>query len=84
MKLDSIKIGYATSLAFALVWVICSILVSILPSFMMGMSGHMVHGDLSNMQWHLNMTGFIYGLLAWSITAGLIATLIAYIYNKLV
>jgi hypothetical protein len=84
MKLNAIKIGYATSIAFALVWAICSLSVVILPSFMMGMSGHMVHAEFSGMQWHLNWAGFIYGLLAWSVSAGLTAALIAYIYNKLV
>jgi len=64
--------------------VICFIFVIILPSFMMGMSGHMVHGELSGMQWHLTLAGFICGLLAWSVGTGLIAALIAYIYNKIV
>lgn len=84
MTLNAIKMGCATSIAFALAWVICSLFVVMLPSFMMGMSGHMVHAELSGMQWHLNLAGFIYGLLAWSVSAGLIAALIAYIYNKLV
>lgn len=51
---------------------------------MLGMSGHMVHGDFSDMGWHMTSLGFVVGLFAWSVTAGVIATLVAYIYNKLV
>ena len=83
MKLDALKIGYATALAFAIVWIICSLLVWALPSMMLGMSGHMVHGDFSNMGWHTTLSGFLVGLFAWSIVAGAIAALVAYIYNSL-
>jgi hypothetical protein len=51
---------------------------------MLGMSGHMVHGDFSNMGWHMTSSGLLVGLFAWSIVAGLIAALIANIYNRLV
>lgn len=84
MKLDVIKIGYATAIAFAVVWLVCSLLVWGIPSLMMGMSGHMVHGDFSEMGWHMTAFGFIAGLLAWSIIAGVVAALVAYIYNKLI
>jgi hypothetical protein len=84
MKLHAVKIGCATAIAFAVIWLICSLLVLGLPSMMLGMSGHMVHGDLSDMEWHMTGLGFLYGLFAWSVTAGIIAALIAYIYNKLV
>ena len=84
MKLDSLKIGYATAIAFASVWLICSVLVWTMPSMMLGMSGHMVHADLSGMGWQMSPIGFLVGLLSWSIVAGGIASLIALVYNKLV
>ena len=84
MKLDAVKIGYATAIAFALVWLVCSLLVWGLPSMMLGMSGHMVHVDFSDMGWHMTPGGVVAGLFAWSIIAGIIAALIAQIYNKLV
>lgn len=84
MKLDTIKIGYATAIVFAIIWLLCSLLVWILPSMMLGMSGHMVHGDFTHMEWHMTTGGFVIGLLAWSISGGVIAALIAYIYNRLV
>lgn len=84
MELNTAKIGYATAFAFAIVWVICSLLVWGLPAMMLGMSGNMVHGDFSNMSWQMSSAGFLVGLFAWSILAGVIAALVAYIYNKLV
>lgn len=83
MKLDVLKIGYATALGFAIIWAVCSLLVWGLPSFMLGMSGHMVHGDFSTMDWHMTSYGLLAGLFAWSIIAGGVAMLVAYIYNRL-
>ena len=83
MKLDTSKIAISSAAAFALVWLLCSLLVLALPSSMMNMSGHMVHGDLSDMGWHMTFTGVALGLLAWSFVAGLTGGLIAYVYNKL-
>lgn len=84
MKLDTFKIGYATAAAFAIVWVVCSLLVIGLPSMMLGISGHMIHADFSGMQWHMSGLGFILGLFTWSVIAGIIAALVAFIYNRLI
>lgn len=42
----------------------------------------MVHSDHSGMGWGMSPVGFGVGLLAWSLIAGSIASLIAFIYNK--
>jgi len=84
MKTDATKMGLAVASAFAVIWVICSVLVWVMPDLMMQMSGHMVHSDLSGMGWQMNGQGVFIGLLAWSATAGFIAWLAAAIYNKLV
>ncbi|NQV71249.1 MAG: hypothetical protein HQ498_14585 [Pseudohongiella sp.] len=84
MKLNAIKFGTATAIGFALIWLLCSVLVWIQPSLMMGMSGHMVHGDFSTMDWHMTSAGVVTGLFAWSIIAGLSGALIATVYNKLI
>lgn len=81
MKIDSTKIGIATASAFAIIWVICSLLVATLPGAMMGMSGHMVHADLDMMQWSMGLGGLVTGLVAWSLVSGATAWLIATIYN---
>ncbi len=83
MKIDSTKFGLATGMVFAVSWLICSLFVTVLPRGMMQMSGHMVHANLGQMSWVLTWGGFIYGLLAWSIGAGIVAWAIAAIYNRL-
>ena len=83
MKLDATKFGIATAVTFGLFWIVCSVLVMILPSLMMDMSGHMIHGDMSGMSWTMTFSGFVIGLIIWALFAGLIAGLIAHIYNKM-
>jgi len=84
MKLDAFKFGVATAITFGLFWIVCSALVLIVPSLMMDMSGHMVHGDLSGMSWHMTLSGVVIGLVIWSVFAGLIAGFIAHFYNKMI
>lgn len=84
MKLDALKFGISTGVTFGLFWIACSILVLILPSVMMEMTGHMVQSDLSDMNWQLTLSGVVIGLVLWSLFAGLLAGLSAGIYNKMV
>ncbi|MBC8242326.1 MAG: hypothetical protein ISR50_16575 [Alphaproteobacteria bacterium] len=84
MKLDAVKLGVATAIVFAVIWVICSILVVLIPGPMMQMSGHMVHADLSNQGWSMHWTGFFTGLILWSAIAALLVWAIAQLYNRLV
>ncbi|NMH63986.1 DUF5676 family membrane protein [Shewanella salipaludis] len=83
MKLDAIKFGLASAIAFALAWIVCSLLVWAMPGMMMDMTGHMVHGDWSQMGWQLTFTGVFLGLLGWSVIAGLCGWLLAAIYNAI-
>ena len=83
MKLDSTKFSMAAAIAVAVLWVICSAFVMLTPDFMMYMTGHMMHADLSTMDWMLTVNGFFLGLVAWVFCAWITAFLIAYIYNLL-
>lgn len=84
MKLNSAKFGLATAIVFAVVWVVCSLFVYSMPGGMMQMSGYMVHGEFSRMTWRLHGTGFVFGLIAWPLLAGIIAWAIAATNNFLV
>lgn len=84
MKINASKLGIATATVFGVAWVICSLLVMGMPQAMMQMTGHMVHADFSDMNWQLNSSGLLVGLLAWSIGAGAIAGATAAVYNRLV
>ena len=83
MKLDAIKLGLATAIAFGFAWIICSLFVVMTPGGMMQMSGHMVHSDSEGMRWSLQWTGFFAGLATWSLISGLFAWAIAVICNRL-
>lgn len=84
MKIDAVKLGMATALVFAIIWVICSALVTFIPGAMMQMSGHMLHADLSGLRWSMHWTGFFYGLVWWSILPGILVWAIAAVYNRFV
>ncbi len=83
MKLDAYKLGLATAITLAVVWVICSLLVLALPALMMQMGGHMLHTDLGAAQWTLHWPGFIIGLVLWSLLGGLLVWAVAAVYNRL-
>jgi len=74
----------ASSLCAGVLWLICSALVALFPHYMLQMTPHMVHVDLSDTHWTLTWSGFFFGLLDWVILAGAAGTLLAVIYNSLV
>lgn len=82
MELNEKSLGLSAAVSFATLWVICSAFVAISPSFMMGLSGHMIHAGLEGMNWTLTMSGFLYGLVLWSFLAGVSGWLIGYFYNR--
>jgi len=84
MKIDAIKFGLAAAIVFAVFWVICSLSVLMMPGRMMQMTGHMVHANFGHMGWRITSFGFAYGLVAWSVIAGLVAAATAAVYNRLI
>jgi hypothetical protein len=83
MKLDAVKFGLASAAAFSILWVVCSLFAIGMPMNMMQVSGNMVHGDFTSMQWSMGIQGLFIGLIAWAFVAGISGWLIALIYNKL-
>lgn len=83
MKLDATKLGLATAIVFAVIWVICSALVVQLPEIMMQMSGHALHADMGTARWTMNWIGIIVGLAVWSAFGGVLTWGIATVYNRL-
>ena len=83
MKLNTNSFAIAWAFAFAILWVLCSAIVYLLPGLSLSLSGHMMHSDFSSTGWVLTWSGFIIGLIAWTICAGITGWLIAFIYNKL-
>ena len=83
MNINANKFAVSSAIAFALLWVLCSIAVIALPHQAMSIMGSMVHSDMGPLQWNMQVGGFIIGLVVWSLAAGVTAWLIAAIYNKL-
>jgi nitrate reductase NapE component len=83
MKLHAFKFGLACSISAIVLWVICSVLVAVMPAMMMSMSGDMVHMQLQDMEWYLTLAGVLWGLLAWAVVAGFSGWVLATIYNRL-
>jgi hypothetical protein len=83
MKFNSVKFALAATLTTAIIWVICSLLVFLLPQATIMASGDMIHMDIQDMMWSLTLSGFIKGLILWSLSVGLSAWIFAVIYNRL-
>lgn len=83
MKLHEVKFGTACAITAALLWVLCTILVLAMPSLILSLTGAMVHMQLQDMGWHLNLAGALLGLLAWVLAAGFSGWLLASVYNRL-
>lgn len=87
MKFDAIKFGLAGGISTAIIWVICSALVALSPDMMWNMTEQMVHMDFQSlshdMNWSLSMSGFVTGLIVWSVSVGVFLWLIAASYNYL-
>ena len=82
MKLNSAKFALAATLTTAIIWIICSLLVFLLPQATIMASGDMIHMDIQDMMWSLTLSGFIKGLILWSLSVGLSAWIFAVIYNR--
>lgn len=83
MELHSFKFALAAGLTTAIIWLICSFLVFSMPQMTMMLSGDMMHMNTQEMMWTLTLSGFIKGLIIWSLSVGVSAWIFAAIYNRL-
>lgn len=67
----------------AVIWIICSLIVVLLPGISIAASSYMMHADFSGMNWSMHFTGFLLRGILWILTGGATAWLLATIYNKL-
>ena len=83
MKINSLNLALASAVTAAIVWAICSLLVWTMPGAMMNVTGNMVHMEMGKSGWILSPLGFLWGLIIWSLFAGIFAWLLATVYNLL-
>jgi len=79
MNINANKLSIAVVSAFLIVWLICSLLVMVMPLSMSNMTGHMLH----TMGWHISLIGVLFGGVLWAVVSGATAWLAARNYNRL-
>jgi hypothetical protein len=83
MKINALNFGLASAATAAVLWIICSLFVWTMPGGMMNVTTNMMHTDIGRSGWTISATGVVWGLIAWSLSAGIFAWLLATIYNLL-
>ena len=83
MSINAKRISIAAALAASILWVVCSLIVLILPDLSMNATGYMMHSDMSGAHWQLHLPGVMAGLVLWSVLAGATAWLVATLYKKI-
>ena len=83
MKINSLKLGLASAITAAVVWIICSMLIWMMPGAMMNMTTNLFHMEMGKSGFVLTPTGVIWGLIGWSLFAGIFAWILATIYSLL-
>lgn len=83
MKIKPEPFALASALTAAVLWLLCSLLLFIMPILVTKMSGHMVHANLGDVNWVLSLTGVLVGLICWAIFAAIVGWILANFYNLL-
>ena len=81
MTLNPNRLFIATTASVGIIWLLCVAIVALLPSMSMSATGAMMHMDTHEMSWQLTASGVVAGLVIWSVSAGILAWLIATLYN---
>lgn len=83
MKINSLKFGVAGAITAAIVWIICSVFVWMVPGGMTNITTNMMHIEMGRAGWTISPVGVVWGLVGWSLFTGVFAWLLAAIYNRL-
>ena len=83
MSLDANRLAMSVGIATAVLWIVCSASVALMPGVMMGITGHMFHASMEGISWTLTWAGFLIGLVAWVVSAVVAGWLIGWFYNRL-
>ncbi len=83
MKLNIRAFAFAQTVAAAILYAVCSFFVAFLPEAAARLGGYAFHADLSGIMRPLSASSFVVGLLLVSIGWGLLALIMASVYNGL-
>ena len=82
MKLNATAMANAAAATAAILWIVCSLFVVLLPGMMMSMTGHMVHLEMQAYSWVVTLYGFAFGLVIWVVLAWTTGWLFGTFYNR--
>lgn len=82
MSLDAKILAMSFGSTTVVLWMVCSVLVVLMPGPTMSMAAHMLHGDMAEFSWTLTWTGFFIGLVSWTVCAAAAGWLIGWFYNR--
>jgi hypothetical protein len=83
VTLNANKLAMSFGISTAILWIICSAMVAVMPGPMMSITGHMYHANLEALEWTLTLAGFVIGLVGWVVSAAAAGWLIGWSYNRL-
>ena len=83
MKLNEKAFALACAAAFGIVWLVCSMMVMMLPDMMSSLTGNMLHTDWKILGWQMSFIGVFIGGFFWVLFAGVTGGIVAKVYNNL-
>ena len=83
MKLQPTSLAMASGLAFAIIWVLCSALVAALPGIGDTAYRGMMHAGADMPGMHVSVSGFLAGLVGWTLSAAITGWVLAVAYNTM-
>ena len=83
VKLDVRAFASAQTVGAAILYVVCSFFVGLMPAAAARLAGYVLHADLSGLMRPLSVSSFVVGLLVVSIGWGLLSLFMASVYNSL-
>ena len=83
MKINPLNFAPAGAITAAVVWIICSLLVWMMPGAMMNLTTNLFHMEMGKSGFVLSPLEVLWGLVGWSLFAGIFAWILATIYNLL-
>ena len=83
MKINALNFALAGAITAAVLWLICSLFVWLMPGGMMNVTTNMMHVEMAKGGWTLTLAGVVWGMVGWSLFVGVFAWMSATIYNLL-
>jgi 2TM family of unknown function (DUF5676) len=83
MKLDPRAFAIAAAIIAAALFLICALFVAVAPEATTNFAGHLIHADFSGITRSLTWGNFLGGLVCWTLGTGLVAAMLAGVYNRL-